>query len=190
MVEPKLLTQSTQPKEVSTAATLIPYARSDNRCKYLSWVCCGFSDEEALFVLGLPYAWLTLQREDEEFLHWESRVPELRKDLSQEYSEIDFYRNYRMVLEKDKRILLRSLGMDMIPDEDTGEMVAAEMTMFDQSYLLKLRSAYTPQQLGLLKSVASGGSDGFNFAEWVAKNQEVIQVSQTRTMTLKRGTDG
>jgi len=139
-----------------------------------------------LFVLGLPYAWLQLQRRDEKFTELEGQVPELRKELSQEYAEIDFYRNFRMVLEKDYRVLRRSLGMET--DPETGESI--DMTLLDHSYLLKLRSAYTPQQLSLLKSVASGGSDGFNFADWVSKNQEVIQVSRTDTISLKRGTDG
>lgn len=182
MSEANLLPQSTQPKEVSAASTLIPYPRNDNRCKYLSWVCCGFSDEEALYVLGLPYNWLDFQRKDEKFQELESRVPELRKELSQEYAEIDFYRNFRMVLEKDYRTLRTSLGMEV--DPETGE--TKEMTLFDHSYLLKLRSAYTPQQLGLLKSIASGGQDGFNFAQWVSENQKKItKVSRTDTLELQ-----
>lgn len=180
-----LALSKSDPKEVTAASLLIPYSRSDNRCKYLSWCCCGFSDEEALYVLGLPYTWLEHQRKDEKFQELESRLPELRQQLCQEYSEIDFYRNFRMVLEKDYRVLRRSLEMDI--DADTGE--PKELSGFDQMYLLKLRTAYTPQQLQLLKALSSGGTDGFNFAKWVSLNQEVIQVSRTDTLTLKRGKD-
>ncbi|KKK72516.1 hypothetical protein LCGC14_2903070, partial [marine sediment metagenome] len=49
---------SSEPKEVSAATTLIPYRRSDDRAKYLGYLCCGFSDEEALYVLGLTRSWL------------------------------------------------------------------------------------------------------------------------------------
>ena len=178
---------SGEPKEVSAALSLIPYRRDDTRAKYLGYLSCGFSDEEALYVLGLTRKWLEIVRQDTKFAELEERVPEFRKELSQEYTEMDFYRNFRMVLEKDHRILRKSLEMDLVEDEDTGEMVVAEMTPFDQQYLLRLRSAYTPQQLQLLEAVASGKDGGFNFAEWVSKNQEIIQVSRTDTLTLTRG---
>ena len=188
---------TTEPKEVSAAQTLIPYRRDDSRAKYLGYLCCGFSDEEALYVLGMNVGWLELMRQDEKFADLEERIPELRKELCQEYTELDFYRNFRMVLEKDHRILRKSLSMEMIEDEETGELVPDELTPFEQQYLLKLRSAYTPQQLQLLESVASGGKDGgFNFAEWVQKNKEsiqgkgkAVQISRTDTVTILEGED-
>lgn len=181
---------SAEPKEVTAATSLIPYRRDDDRAKYLGYMCCGFSDEEALYVLGLTRSWLTDARQDEKFTDLEERIPELRKELSREYTEMDFYRNFRMVLEKDHRILRKSLEMELVEDEDTGEMVPAEMTPFDQQYLLRLRSAYTPQQLQLLEAISAGSGGGFNFAEWVSKNKEVVQISRTDTMTLARGASG
>jgi len=181
---------SGEPKEVSAATALIPYRRGDDRAKYLGYLCCGFSDEESLYVLGLTRSWLTDARLDSKFAELEERIPELRKELSQEYTELDFYRNFRMVLEKDHRVLRTSLGMELVEDEDTGEMVHAQLTPFDQQYLLKLRSAYTPQQLQLLKAIASGGDGGFNFADWVSKNREIVQFSRTDTISMTRGKSG
>ncbi len=182
-----------EPKEVSAATSLIPYRRDDLRAKYLGYLCCGFSDEEALYVLGLNRNWIELMRQDSKFTDLEERIPELRKVLSQEYTEMDFYRNFRMVLEKDHRVLRTSLGMELVEDEETGEMVPAELSSFDQQYLLKMRSAYTPQQLQLLESVAGGKDGGINFAKWVKDNQEAIQkgtvqLSRTDTITV-RGQD-
>ncbi len=174
----------TDPKEVAAAISLIPYRYDDLRAKYLGWMSSGFSDEEALYVLGLNVRWLELMREDSKFCKLEERIPELRKELSKQYTEMDFYRNFRMVLEKDHRILRKSLEMDMVEDEETGELVPAEMTNYDQQYLLRLRGAYTPQQLQLLEAVASGKDAGFNFAQWVAENQKVIQYSRTDTVTV------
>jgi len=187
MLDHTLQLPSSEPKEVSAAISLIPYRRSDNRAKFLGWCCSGFSDEEALYVLGLTRSWLEQARLDSEFVALEERLPELRKELSKEYVEIDFYRNFRMVLEKDHRILRKSLEMELVEDEETGELVPAEMTPFDQQYLLRLRSAYTPQQLQLLETVVSGGDRGFNFAEWIKENQDVVQVSRTDTISLARG---
>ncbi len=176
---------SGEPKEVTAAMSLIPYRRDDLRAKYLGWMSSGFSDEEALYVLGLNRSWLELMRQDSKFADLEERIPELRKELSQEYTEMDFYRNFRMVLEKDHRILRKSLEMELVEDEETGEMVVAEMSSFDQQYLLRLRSAYTPQQLQLLEAVVSGDNGGFNFADWVSKNQKVIELSRTETIKYR-----
>lgn len=180
---------STEPKEVSAATTLIPYRRGDDRAKYLSWLCCGFNDEESLYVLGLTTSWLAIARLDSKFTDLESRIPEFRKELSREYIDMDFQRNFRMVLEKDRRVMMRALEMELVEDED-GKMVPAEMTSFDQQYLLRLRSAYTPQQLQLLEAVVAGDDGGFNFAKWVEKNQDVIQISRTDTISLARGRIG
>jgi len=188
MLDHTLQLPKAEPKEVAAAISLIPYRRSDDRAKYLGWLCSGFSDEEALYVLGLNRAWLESARQDSKFTDLEEHIPEFRKELSKEYTEMDFYRNFRMVLEKDHRILRKSLEMELEEDEETGEMVPAEMTPYDQQYLLRLRSAYTPQQLQLLEVVA-GGDGGFNFAQWVSKNQEVISVSRTDTISLARGKD-
>ena len=190
MLDHTLQLPSGEPKEISAAASLIPYRCDDLRRKFLGWMCSGFSDEEALYVLGLNRAWLADARLDSKFTDLEERIPEFRKELSREYVELDFHRNFRMVLEKDRRVIRRSLGMDLIEDEDTGEIAPAEMTPYDQQYLLRLRSAYTPQQLQLLEAVVLGKDGGFNFADWVSKNQEIVQVSRTDTISLARGKSG
>ena len=81
---------SGEPKEGSAAMALIPYRRDDLRAKYLGWLCSGFSDEESLYVLGLNVNWLELMRKDSKFTELEERVPELRKELSKEYTVMDF----------------------------------------------------------------------------------------------------
>ena len=185
MPEQTLLLPKGIPKEVSAAQSLIPYRRDDLRSKYLGWMSSGFSDEEALYVLGLNLGWLELMRQDETFCELEERIPEFRKELSREYLGMDFYRNFRMVLEIDHRIVRKSLGMEQEEDPDTHEMVTAELSPFEQAYLLKLRGAYSPQQLQLLEAVASGNEKGVNFAQWVKDNQDkILQVSRTDTVTL------
>ena len=174
MSDPSLLPESDTPKEVSIATTLIPWRKDDNRARYMGYLACGFSPEEALYMLGLKAEWLGEQRQDEGFNIFELKVPEIRKELSKEYIELDFFRNFRMVLEKDYRVLKKALEMDsaMLPQ--------------DHQYLLKMRSAYTPQQLQILEQVMKGvGEDGFNFARFVKENQEIIQLSRTDTITMR-----
>lgn len=177
---------SDTPKQVSIATTLIPWRKDDNRAKYLGYLACGFNVEEALYMLGLKVTWLEEQRQDENFSMYELKVPEIRKELSREYIELDFFRNFRMVLEKDYRILRLALGMDgSSPDFDGSVMMSGQ----DHQYLLKMRSAYTPQQLQILEQVMKGvGAEGFNFAKFVAENQAAIASSGiefSRTDTVR-----
>ncbi len=190
MPEETLLLPKGTPKDVTAAQSLIPYRRDDLRSKYPGWMSSGFSDEEALYVLGLNLTWLELMRQDEKFCELEERVPEFRKELGREYTDMDFYRNFRMLLEIDHRVVRKSLGMEQEEDPDTGEMVTVQLTPFEQQYLLKLRTAYTPQQLQLLEAVATGNDRGLNFSQWVKDNQDkIVQMSRTDTVTIGAGTD-
>jgi len=162
------------PKEVSIATTLIPWRKDDFRARYMGYLACGFNSEEALYMLGLKIGWLEEQRQDEGFNAIELRVPEIRKELSREYIELDFFRNFRLVLEKDYRILKKSIDWEILPKQD-------------HEYLLKLRSAYSPQQLQILEQVMKGtGADGLNFAKFVAENQaKIIEFSRTDKITVR-----
>jgi len=169
------------PKEVAIANTLIPYPRDDARCRYLGYMACGFSIREALKMIDHSKQWLSWCRRDEQFVALENNIPSYRKELSKEYVEIEFFRNFRYALEKDYRVLKASLEPRK---DDEGNVLP--MSRQDHDYLLKLRSQYTPQQLQILEAIVSGTDGGFNFAKFVAENQEVIQMSRTDTVTMAR----
>ena len=81
------------------------------------------------------------------------------------------------MLEKDYRVLKVALDDEHI------------MSKHEHDYLLKLRSAYTPQQLQILEQVMRGvGGADFNFAKFVHENQhKIIEYSRTDKV---RVTDG
>ena len=166
----------TPPPEVSVASSIIPYARDSTDAMYLGYRACGFSTREATKMIKRSVTWLSLRRRDEVFRDLEHRIPEFRKELSKEYVELEFFRNFRLVLEKDYKILMRSLEK---VDTDHKEMSKQE-----HEYLIKLRSQYTPQQMQILEAVVSGTGDGWNFAKWVADNPGIIQVSRTESVTM------
>ncbi|KKK81627.1 hypothetical protein LCGC14_2811530 [marine sediment metagenome] len=166
----------TPPPEVSVASAIIPYARDTTDAMYLGYRACGFSTREATKMIKRSATWLSLRRRDPVFKDLEHRIPEFRKELSKEYVELEFFRNFRLVLEKDYKVLMRSL--EKVDKEHP------EMSKQEQEYLIKLRSQYTPQQMQILEGVVSSIGDGFNFARWVAEHQEVVQVSRTDTVTV------
>jgi len=176
MVENELANNPKGTKETSIASTIIPWDRDDERALYFGYRASGLSVRETLNMIHRSKAWLSLQRHDEEFVDLEHRIPEFRRELSKEYVELEFFRNFRLVLEKDHRVIKKSLG---------GEVLSKN----EQEYLIKMRSQYSPAQIQIIESVVKGGENGFNFAKFVASNPEIIQMSRTDTITLAGGKD-
>lgn len=177
----KSVPEETRPQEVSIASVLIPYDRDDERAMYFGYRSSGLSVREALHMIERSKPWLSAQRHDPEFVELEKRIPEFRRELAKEYVEIEWYRNFRLILEKDYRVVMRSLGA-----EKDGDGNVVEMTKADHDYLIKMRSQYNAQQLGILEQIIKGGGDGFNFSRWIAEHPDVVQVSQTNTVQVRR----
>jgi hypothetical protein len=144
-------------KQESIAATLVPYRRDDPKALYLGCLACGFSIREALKHIKKAKSTLSLWRKDQKFVELENNVPSLRKTLGIEYANLEFLRNYRLVLEKDFRVITKSLDKTQV------------LTKHEQDYLLKMRSHYTPQQLQIIEAIvmADTSGKGFNFTEAV-----------------------
>ena len=147
----------------SIVQSFIPYLRDDSKARYLGYRCCGFTIREALKLINTAASTLSLWRKDPQFLDLEQRIPEFRDQLGREYAGIEFLRNFRLVMEKDYRVLKRSLDPTIELSED------------ENSYLLKLRSQYTPQQLQLIEVLINAdlSGKGFNFTDFV--------ISESRT---------
>ena len=118
----------------------------------------------------------------------EKRLPEFRKALANEYCEIEFVRNFRLVMEKDHQIIKKAL-------EVVGEFFDAQgkkidipnLTKQENDYLLKMRAYYTPQQLSAISALTRGGTgskddDIFDFTKAVLSFAE-----HSRTVEMKIG---
>ena len=110
---------SDTPKQVSIATTLLPWRKDDYRAKYLGYLACGFSTEEALYMLGLKENWLDEQRQDNQFATFELSVPEIRKELSKEY--IEYLKKLKKAKSQDKS------GSGRAPFEDVDEDLMMEV---------------------------------------------------------------
>lgn len=146
----------------------VPYNRDDDRARYLGLRASGFKIREALKLVGIAKSTLSFWRKDPQFAAIEERLPEFRKQLAKEYANLEFLRNYRLVLEKDFRVLKKSLKM--FEDNEPRELSKDE-----QQYLLKLRSVYTPQQLEAIEAVmkAYGATEEFDFTRLVLEKTRV-----------------
>lgn len=172
-------------QETSIASSIVPYDRDDERALYFGYRASGLSIREALHMIDRSKQWLSLCRHDPKFVELEGRIPEFRDELSKEYLKLETFRNYRFVLEKDRLILEKALKAGK--KDSSGEVIA--LTRYEQEYLIKLRTMYTPAQIQILEALVKGGENGFNFARFVAENPEIIQMSRTDTVTVARSKD-
>ena len=174
--------------EESIARTVIPYYRDDDKARWLGYRACGFTSAEATQLIGKTKSCISNWRADPEFADLEKRLPEFRKALANEYCEIEFVRNFRLVMEKDHQIIKKAL-------EVVGEFFDAQgkkidipnLTKQENDYLLKMRAYYTPQQLSAISALTRSGTgsqddDIFDFTKAVISFAE-----HSRTVEMKVG---
>lgn len=170
------LPEMTDPEE-SIPRSMVPWNRDDDRSRYLGLRSSGFTIREALNLIGKAQSTLSLWRHDPVFADLEHNISELRKTLALEYASLEFLRNYRLVLEKDFRIIKDSLQKHT-KKTSAGEEYDAGQSSQDFQYLLRLRPHYTPQQLQAIEQLLgnkSAGSDSFNWTDFV------LTLSRTQT---------
>ena len=151
-------------KDEEIAKSIVPYNRDDARCRYLGLRASGFGIREALRLIGKAQSTLSLWRHQQLFVDLENRIPELRKELALEYANLEFLRNYRLILEKDYRVIKESL--EKRKDKE-GNILP--MLNQDHQYLLKMRSHYNPQQLQIMEALfmMDKSGEGFDFTDLI-----------------------
>ena len=170
-------TLPTESPEESIPRAVVPWNRDDDRSRYLGLRASGFTIREALGLIGKAKSTLSHWRSDSEFAALEERLPELRKDLAMEYASLEFLRNYRLVLEKDYRVLKASLERRTRTDNN-GIKHPIPMDSQDFQYLTKMRAHYTPQQLQAIEALFGRTGEGGETNSWT---DFVLSLSRTTT---------
>lgn len=160
----------------SLVMSLLPFSQDNKKARFIGYRASGFSIREACHLVGIHEKTLRRWRDpdgefyDSHFVEAESKLVELRKTLGLEYAHLEFLRNYRLVLEKDFRVLSKSI------DQPT------TLTQQENQYLLKARSHYSPQYLQILQDMIGGQKSGerFDFTSFVLsleRNKEKITLT-------------
>jgi len=142
---------------------MLPFARENNKARYIGYRSSGFTVREAVQLTGIHEKTLHRWRDpngeyyDPAFVEAEARLPELRACLGNEYVHLEFLRNYRLILEKDFKIISDSIKRP------------TDLSQQEHQYLLKARSHYTPEHLQTLQDMLSGEKTGksFDFTEFI-----------------------
>jgi hypothetical protein len=143
-IAPAVSMPEMSPSTESIPRSILPWNFDDDRSRYLGFRCSGFTTMEAIKLLDVAKSTLSSWRHTvpgfEKFNELESDLPQLRKKLALEYSYLEYLRNFRLIMEKDKRIIMSSLENEVLPKQD-------------HDYLLRMRSNYGPEKLQLLQSL-------------------------------------
>ncbi len=157
----------------SIAETLLPYyTEGTKKAQYLKYIIAGFSKTEAskLCKLGkYPHKTVHRWEADPVFMALlEKSRTTLRDELSNKLVDIEFTRNFMLVLQKDFDVLFK----DALGEE--------ALTKDEFAYLSLIRKFYTPQQYAMIKQMAvGGGPDGaFDFTKTVLE----IRLSKETTV--------
>jgi len=125
---------------------------------YLSYRACGFTIREAQRLAGVTQRTvLRWRKADPEFKAADTtKLAQIRKQLGADFTQMEFLRNFRLLLKKDFDIIWKFVAGTVL---SKAEMV----------YLKSMRKLYTPQQLEVLKRVLSGGGapQSFSFTQLV-----------------------
>jgi hypothetical protein len=130
----------------SIVESLLPYYSNDTtKNRYLSFRAAGFTVNESIALAVTSYRSVMRWRADDpEFKRLDTEdIGHLRDSVGANYLRMEFTRNFRLVLEKDRRILDKAMSGTPLPKED-------------QQYLRAIRSQYTPAALASLETVISG----------------------------------
>ena len=144
------------------------------KSRYLSYRLTGFTEMESIELAKVHHRSVLNWREADAMfraidLNENKLLVKLRGELSSKFLDIEFTRNFRLVLEKDFNVLYKSVTE---PDS---------LTDREHEYLLKLRSHYGAQQLGMMKQLLSGGTveQPFDFTKMVIsikRERESVEI--------------
>ena len=146
-----------QTTPTSIAEALYPepgeLSETPKKVRYIYYRVAFFSVREALKLAKVSektlYAW---RKDDAEFdLADRADWTEKRQLLANQYLNVEFTRNFHLVLTKDFDVLFKAA---------TGET----LNELEHEYLLKIRSHYTPQHLALIKQLAGEIDKGPEFS--------------------------
>lgn len=146
------------PTEGAAQSLINYYADGGKKARYLSYLVAGFSVMESIALAKVHLKSVKRWRGEDAFIELEQKaLGELREELSNQLMNIEFTRNFRLVLAKDFQILFKDAQDKALTEKE-------------QQYLLVIRKFYTPEQLTRIRQLVSGKDDSgeaFDFTKTV-----------------------
>ena len=130
------------------ALAFVPTFSDDSKkATYLSYLVANFSHREACQLTPVSEKQVHRWRDaDPNFAKIAGEgLRELRKEFASSFIDMQFTRNFHLILQKDFRVLYK-------------DAIGGELTKTEDEYLGKIRQHYTPQSLAMVKQLLGGGT--------------------------------
>lgn len=144
------------------------------RANYLSKRVCNFSVRESCKLAKVSEKSIRRWRDsDPVFCQLDTEgMSDLRKSFGNELIDMEYTRNFHLVLQKDFKVLYK-------------DATGGTLTEDEKEYILKIRQHYTPQSLAMVKQLLGGGTveTPFDFTKTVFRltmeKTELIQSQRS-----------
>lgn len=142
--------------------SLIPFIiEGDKKATCLGYLVAGFSRQEAVKLTNIHRK--TLARwieEDKDFADFIEKMPEVRRGLSDQIVDLEYTRNFRLVLAKDFKVLYKDAS-------------GGKLTEQESNYLNTIRKFYTPQHMVMLRQLLAGDGKKEEAFDWTKTVLEI-----------------
>ena len=171
----------------SIAQAFVPTFSDDSKkATYLSYLIANFAHREACQLT--PVSEKQVRRWKDADSNFASicgeGLQDLRKEFANQFIDMQFTRNFHLVLQKDFRLLYKDAVCSMILAEGKTPTARQELSENEVRYLEKIRQHYTPQSLAMVKQLLSGGTvqQPFDFTKLTMTiKREQIEISQEQS---------
>jgi len=152
--------------------SLIPHwIEGDKQAAYLGYLVAGFSKHQAVKMAHIhPKTLKRWMTSDQAFIDFVSKMhlPDIRHTLNDQILDLEFTRNFKLILAKDFAVLYKdAVGIKPLSEHE-------------QDYLTAIRKFYTPQHLVQLRMLLSGKDESGKAFDFT---QTVIEVRLSKTET-------
>ncbi len=144
------MVMANDPEQIS--ASIIPlYSDDTKKAKYLSYRVANFSVMESCKLADCHIKSVRRWREDDANFNAIdiAGLSHIRKKYGAEYLNMEFTRNFKLLMQKDFDIIYKTVTGKQLTDQEF-------------AYLLKIRAFYTPQQLAIINGIVKDVEDPSN----------------------------
>ena len=155
------------------AQSFIPtFSDNDKKATYLSYLIANFAHREACKLAPVSEKQVKRWKDaDPNFVNiCGEGLPALRKEFASTFIDMQYTRNFHLMLQKDFKVLYK-------------DAIGETLTDVENKYIEKIRQHYTPQSLAMVKQLLGGGTvdQPFDFTRLTMTiKREQIEIKEER----------
>ncbi len=181
------MTETVLTETEAIALSFVPTFSDDSKkANYLSYLIANFAHREACQLTPVSEKQVKRWKDgDDNFSELcGDKLPELRKQFASSFIDMQYTRNFHLILQKDFRVLYKDAILAQILGDGKIPTPGQLLTKDENTYLEKIRQHYTPQSLAMVKQLLGGGTikEPFDYSKTVFRLKlQQIEITQEQS---------